>query len=369
MFAHLTRRLEPLVLPHVEQHPHFGADPLIAACGIRSIFGLPLELRGRIVGLLYLENRQVHTTLPAPQRATLGLIGLQFAIAYENAQIARNLELLVAARTEALERSRGVLQSVLDHAPAAIYLRDLDGRILQHNPSAAQLLGRPGQTLAGMSADDVLGAERAARERRQDELVIEENRAFAVEHDHDGVDGPRTAMLHKFPLRDAYGRPAAVCTIGLDITDLKRAQRAAETATRAKGEFLANMSHEIRTPMNAILGLTYLALQSGLNPRQHDYVKKVRRSAESLLGIIDDILDFSKIEAGRLEMEAIEFDLTEVLDNLASLIGLKAEEKNLEFAYDLAPELPTLLIGDPARLNQVLLNWPPTRSSSPSAAR
>jgi signal transduction histidine kinase/CheY-like chemotaxis protein/ligand-binding sensor domain-containing protein len=137
---------------------------------------------------------------------------------------------------------------------------------------------------------------------------------------------------------------------------LARAQHVAEASTRAKSEFLANMSHEIRTPMNAILGMSYLALQTGLDARQRNYVDKVHRAAESLLGIINDILDFSKIEAGRLEIEAIPFKLGDVLDQLATLVGMRAEEKGLELLFALPPELPTALVGDPSRLGQVLLN-------------
>ena len=138
--------------------------------------------------------------------------------------------------------------------------------------------------------------------------------------------------------------------------ELLAAKEAAEAATRAKSEFLANMSHEIRTPMNAVINLSRLALGTDLTPRQHDYIDKVLRSGENLLGIINDILDFSKIEAGRLEVERIPFSLEAVFADLSGVVTPRAEEKGLELLFDLPPRLPDRLVGDPLRIAQVLIN-------------
>ncbi|MGA9665429.1 MAG: response regulator [Gallionella sp.] len=144
-----------------------------------------------------------------------------------------------------------------------------------------------------------------------------------------------------------------------EIQKLKEAEEAksqAEAATRIKDEFLANMSHEIRTPMNAIIGLSHLCLQTAMSGKQQDYLKKINGSAKSLLGILNDILDVSKIEAGKMEIERVTFDLEEVMGNLATIVGNRAQEKNLEFLIQTAPDVPPLLIGDPLRLSQVLIN-------------
>ncbi|TDT92094.1 hybrid sensor histidine kinase/response regulator [Pseudodesulfovibrio indicus] len=137
---------------------------------------------------------------------------------------------------------------------------------------------------------------------------------------------------------------------------LESARKEAEEANRAKSDFLARMSHEIRTPMNAIIGLTHLALKTGLTAKQADYLSKVSLSANSLLGIINDILDFSKIEAGKLTVEESDFLLDDVLNNVINILGLTAEQKGIEFLLMVKSSVPNRLRGDPLRLGQVLLN-------------
>jgi len=178
------------------------------------------------------------------------------------------------------------------------------------------------------------------------------------------IDG-RVVWIHAMGdvVRDAEGKPTDMYGVTVDVTEaklaedkLREARQIAEEATRTKSDFLANMSHEIRTPMNAIIGMSHLALQTQLDKKQRNYIEKVKRAGENLLGIINDILDFSKIEAGKMTMEKTDFHLEDVMDNLANLVGMKTEDKGLELLFNCAPDVPTSLVGDPLRLGQVLIN-------------
>jgi two-component system sensor histidine kinase/response regulator len=164
-------------------------------------------------------------------------------------------------------------------------------------------------------------------------------------------------------VRDASGKPVDMFGVTQDITGFKQleaelidARHKAEDATEMKSMFLANMSHEIRTPMNAIIGLSHLALKTSLSAQQRDYVGKIHNAGTSLLAVINDILDFSKIEAGKLDIEATDFRLDEVIGSVTTLTAQRAHDKSLEFLAHVAPGIPEYLLGDPVRLTQILTN-------------
>jgi two-component system sensor histidine kinase/response regulator len=239
------------------------------------------------------------------------------------------------------------------------------------NAYATELLGFENAELVGHHIKVIAPPERQdAVQRGIESLQAEEVRVNLISENVTKAGKRIWIAWSNRVIKSGEGKAKELLFVGNDVTEevrhkeqleelvgeLSKAREEALQATRAKSEFLANMSHEIRTPMNAVIGMTHLSLQTDLTPKQRDYLKKIDGSAKALLRVINDILDFSKIEAGRLDMESTEFNLEEVLDNLATLVTVKAAEKDLEVLFRTEPGVPLHLIGDPLRLGQILIN-------------
>lgn len=278
------------------------------------------------------------------------------------------------------EKSISYLARVLTLPMAVLYVRTGDDRLVckagyaypsgQRPPDRAMGEGLLGQAAQEMQAIEITDFDDDCLLRFGfGDLAPKRLLFFPLVLNEATVGVMELALLKKLDrrqeewLKHAANSIAVSIRLVLDIDKRKRAEEKlmvamekTDAANQAKSDFLANMSHEIRTPMNAIIGMSHLALKTGLNRKQRNYIEKVHRSAETLLGIINDILDFSKIEAGKLEMESIDFRLEDVLDNLANLVGMKAEENGLELLFDTDLNVPMGLVGDPLRLGQVLIN-------------
>jgi len=267
---------------------------------------------------------------------------------------------------DALSQERHLLAMLMDTTPDGIYFKDAQGRFLRVNRALAARLGvADPHDAVGRTAFDFYADEFAVQAHAEDLAVVGSGTPL-VDHEELEIwpDG-RTSWVSttKMPLRDREGRVIGTIGVSRDVTDRKRkevelrqAREAAEAANRAKSEFLANMSHEIRTPMNGVLGMLELALDTALTPQQREYLAMARVSAESLLTIINDILDFSKIEARRLSLEAVPFSLHETVGDTMKVLGVRSQQKGIELAVGLSPDVPDALVGDPGRLRQILVN-------------
>jgi two-component system sensor histidine kinase/response regulator len=336
---------------------------------VGKLLYLPMLHNDIIVGVLELA---LHAPVSDRQRAWIdaliqpvAMTAMILSANLKTKQLLEHTRLQAEAVAAAEERSRLILASV-DEGICGL---DNDGNMSFVNAAGAKILGYEPEELVGqpmharvhyarVDGSDFPREEckmyltsRDGQPRVSSDEVLwrKDGSSFPVEYSTMPIVNAGATVGSVVAFRDITQRLAAEA-------ELRNAKEAAESAARAKSDFLANMSHEIRTPMNAILGMTHLALKTGLTPKQADYLTKVNSAAQSLLGIINDILDFSKIEAGRLDVERIDFELEKVLENLSSIVGQKAQDKNLEFLIAAQHDIHQNLIGDPLRLGQILIN-------------
>jgi PAS domain S-box-containing protein len=256
-----------------------------------------------------------------------------------------------------LQRQKQNFQTLLDNSPTAIAAIDLDNLVTAWNPAAEALFGYTREEALGSPIDDLVAGspEVRAEADRVNKQVLETGHVHLITR-RARKDGSLVDVELLVSPVVIGGRVEGFYAIYHDIGELMQARRAAESATEAKSVFLATMSHEIRTPMNAVIGMTELLLDTPLSPDQRGFAEIIRTSGDSLLTIIDDILDFSKIEAGRLELEHRPLVLRDCVESALDIVAASATAKGLDLACLIDPETPVALVGDPARLRQILGN-------------
>ena len=263
---------------------------------------------------------------------------------------------------EDFERRYEWCNSIFQGSGDAMRVIDLDFKVVQVNDEMGRFTGVPADDCQGLHCYDHFCGERCFTENCSLRLVLGGKKRLQVETEKQFAESRKTPVEMIVTPLIQNGKIAGVIESFRDITQhrkdkeaLREAKRKAQEANEAKTEFLANMSHEIRTPMNAIVGFTDMALATDLTDEQHEFILAANHASATLLGLINDILDFSKIEAGKFEIDHLEFNLQEMISRLASINQGRIKEKDLEFVQ-IVPPLDRMLIGDPARLQQILTN-------------
>jgi PAS domain S-box-containing protein len=269
------------------------------------------------------------------------------------------------AQTVELRRSELFLESVLEHVPALLWVKDARKlRFVRLNRAAEQILGRPRAEVIGNNAHELFAADEAARITAQDRATLAGGVPLEIPEDplHTPNHGLRYMHTTKVPVMDEHGKPQYLLGISTDMTERKRAERVvgkareeAERANRAKSEFLSRMSHELRTPLNSILGFGQLLEMDGLSDPQLEPVHYILESGRHLLGLINEVLDISRIEAGRLTIHPEPVAVRALLGEVVAMLApIAAGRKVALEAVPMAAEY--CVLADPQRLKQVLLN-------------
>lgn len=249
------------------------------------------------------------------------------------------------------------LAAIISSTDDAIISKDLNGNITSWNPSAERIFGYKSEEVIGKHISIIIPPDRLCEE---DHIINQIRQGNRIEHFETIRRTKAGKSIHISvtisPIKDEHGKIIGASKIARDISERLKAVEAVRTANLKRDEFLANMSHELRTPMNAVIGLSSILQKMSLPPKAMQCVNTLKMSADSLLDLINDLLDFAKMDSGNIQLENVEFSLPELIESVTSIINVKAAEKGLRLFIDYAPELNRYFIGDPLRINQVLMN-------------
>jgi PAS domain S-box-containing protein len=332
---------EPLLLNRKEQlegQVSIGTPSL-------SYLGVPIIVGSRAIGAISVQSIAEEGRFGEADSRLLATLAANVGVVIQNARLFSQVE-----------RQRQYLESLVAHSPAAVVVMDAAEHVTDWNPAAAELFGYSAAEAVGRPVDELVLADSEREEGRevtQEALAAGRAQRITRRRRRDGTMVDVELMV--VPLT-AEGEHAGFLGIYHDVTELQRARQEAEAATQAKSAFLATMSHEIRTPMNAVIGMTDLLLGTDLTGEQREFAEVVHSSGDALLHVIDDILDYSKIEAGKLDLEHEPFNLRDCVEGALDIVAPRAWEKELELGCLIDEAAPVGIVGDEARLRQVLLN-------------
>lgn len=275
----------------------------------------------------------------------------------------KKIELELKESEQERKENQSRLEAILENTTSLIFIKNLDGKYIMINRRFREVMGVTDEMVIDKTDYDFSEKETADHYKRLDDEVISTRKPVETEEWIFGPEGRKNLLVIKFPLIDHRRKIFGISGIATDITDrvlyqqkLIEARKNAEEAKQLQEQFLANMSHEIRTPMNGIQGMTNLLMQTELNSQQKEFTGMIKRSVNNLLVIVNDILDFSKIKAGRLTIDKTAFSIREVLNNIKAQFEHEVSRKELQLLVEHDPNLPETVLGDPYRLNQVLVN-------------